>query len=152
MQKIKFSCKLFILHTGPNTKSWTKRSPAHQSYLPLSTSHWIRRRSAVVFPANIGPTITWISPDKHRASADRSEPLIGILKWDLTVNREGLDLMENSKRGFLGLEKRGERSWWWWWWNGSEGNRRDLIVAIEERMVVFIYWILNWELGFGIWN
>ena len=32
-------------------------------HLPLLLSNWIRRRSVVVLPANIGPTITWISPN-----------------------------------------------------------------------------------------
>lgn len=48
------------------SKQKQKNKISGESNLPSPLSDWTLRRSVVVLPANIGPTITWISPDRWR--------------------------------------------------------------------------------------
>uniref|UniRef100_A0A0A9EVB8 Uncharacterized protein n=1 Tax=Arundo donax TaxID=35708 RepID=A0A0A9EVB8_ARUDO len=104
--------------------------------LPLPASAWTRRRSAVVLPANMGPTMTWISPDwAARTSIDApSTPR----DWAADADRAAPSV-EPERPRCKGSEKTG----------GREGKalerrkagaaaRRDLMAQTERMLAGFV--------------
>jgi hypothetical protein len=120
-------------------------------YLPVPASAWTLRRSAVVLPANMGPTMTWISPDcASRASIAWPRPSIQVLaaaaagaflESDLAGGARGLGREWSGRKG---SERSGRRAVARGRKAGEEGaeRRSDLMAEEMERIREGFIWVV----------